>query len=206
MSLKDALTKQADLLRAKTGDTEKLSLSRMQDLINTLQWGQYNMIDGTSDQYKTIQSGKTTGSSNMISTANFHGGNVFTYSATITGVTEGRVVLDVWQCDNTGNFLDSTKYPAEWISKDSVGVNEEADISISITLTTLTWYLSLHLTTINASGGVQPIQVKNERLYTGNLPGVWRPSLNDIIRGGQISFFPYWVASLHFLVFIEKGV
>lgn len=187
MSLKDALTKQADLLRAKTGDTEKLSLSRMQDLINTLQWGQYNMIDGTSDQYKTIKSGRNTGRSNMIRIAKFHDVNVFTYSATITGVTEGRVVLDVWQCDDKGNYLDSTKYPAEWVSKDSVGVNEEADISISITLTVATRYLSLHLTTINASGGVQHIQVKNERLYIGNLPGVWRPSLHDIIRRGQIN-------------------
>lgn len=181
MSLKDVLTKQADLLRAKTGDTEKLSLSRMRDLINTLQWGQYNMIDGTSDQYKTIQSNQTTGSSNMISTAKFHGGDIFTYSATIKGVTEGRVVLDVWQCDENGNFLDNTKYPAEWVSTDSVGVNEEADISINITLTTLTWYLSLNFTDTGTSG-VQPIQVKNERLYTGSLPGVWRPSLNDIIR------------------------
>lgn len=183
MSLKDVLTKQADLLRAKTGDTEKLSLSRMRDLINTLQWGQYNMIDGTSDQYKTIQSNQTTGSSNMISTAEFHGGDIFTYSATIKGVTEGRVVLDVWQCDETGNFLDNTKYPAEWVSTDSVGVNEEADISINITLTTLTWYFSLNFTDTGASG-VRPIQVKNERLYTGSLPGVWCPSLNDIIRGG----------------------
>lgn len=206
MSLKDVLTKQADLLRAKTGDTEKLSLSRMQDLINTLQWGQYNMIDGTSDQYKTIQSNQTTGSSNMVSMDGFHGGNIFTYSATITGVTEGRVILDVWQCDKTGNFLDATKYHAEWVSTDSVGIGEEADISVTLPILTLTWYLSLHFTIINTSSGVQPIQVKNERLYTGNLPGVWRPSLNDIIRGGQISFFPYWVASLHFLDFIGREV
>lgn len=195
MSLKDVLTKQADLLRAKTGDTEKLSLSRMRDLINTLQWGQYNMIDGTSDQYKTIHTNQTTGSSNMVSMDGFHGGNIFTYSATITGVTEGRVVLDVLQCDKKGNSLDATKYPAELVSTDSVGVNEEADISVNIRITVATWYLSLHFTTINTSDGVQPIQVKNERLYTGSLPGVWRPSLNDIIRGGRIKLMLLYLQS-----------
>lgn len=184
MLLNDVLTNQANLIRSKTGASEKLSLHRMNDLINTLEWGQYNMIDGTSDQYRSIQSNQTTGSSNLISTANFHGGDRFTYSATINAVTEGRIVLDVWQCDEKGNFLDATKYPAEWVSTDSVGIGEEADISVTLPITTLTWYLFLHFTDTGTTG-IHNIQVKNERLYTGDLPGVWRPSLNDIIRGGK---------------------
>lgn len=202
MSLNDVLTNQANLIRSKTGSNETLSLGQMYDLIDTLEWGQYNMLDGTSNQYKTINSGKTSASSNMISMDGFHGGNKFTYSATVKNVSAGKIVLDVWQCDINGNFLDAKLYPAEWVSSNYASGNTENNLSITIILNTNARYLRVYFTGVEDA----TLQVKNERLYTGDLPGIWRPSLNDIIRGGQISFFPCWVASLHFLVFIEKGV
>ena len=202
MSLNDVLTNQANLLRAKTGDTEKLTLGRMNDLIGNLEWGQYNMLDGTSDQYRTVDTGNTSASNSMVSMDGFHTNDRFTYSATIKNVSTGKVVLDVWQCDNQGSFLDSKLYPAEWVSNNYASGNDETDLSINFYITSYTFYLRFYFTGTKGA----TLQVKNERLYTGNLPGVWRPSLNDIIRGGQINFFPYWVASLYFLDFIGMEV
>lgn len=46
MSINNLLTKHADALRAKTGVTDKLSISE--------KWGQFNLLEGTSNQYRNV--------------------------------------------------------------------------------------------------------------------------------------------------------
>lgn len=224
MSLNDVLTKQADLLRAKTGDNEKLTLGRMWDLTNALQWGQYNMLNGTSNQYRELKETTnflevTSASSKLTSVSSFHAKDMFTYSATITNNLSIPVSLQYYLYSMDFNTKSPIPLdPADpgtgllgySISGESNAIlpgSVDLDTSISFRISSKTWFVRLEVvfsdgkTLDNAS-----IKVKNERLYTGAVPGVWRPSLNDIIQGGgQISFFPY-LASLPFLDFIGREV
>lgn len=59
MSVSDVLTKHADAFRQKTGVTSKLSIPEMTNLMASLKWGQSNMLKGTSDQYREVNTSTT---------------------------------------------------------------------------------------------------------------------------------------------------
>ena len=54
MSLKDALTEHANVLRSKTGVSDTLSISDMTRLLGDLSWNKKNLLKGTSDEYRTL--------------------------------------------------------------------------------------------------------------------------------------------------------
>lgn len=54
MSINNLLTKHADALRAKIGVTDKLSIPEMTEMIASLKWGQFNLLEGTSNQYRNV--------------------------------------------------------------------------------------------------------------------------------------------------------
>lgn len=189
MSISDVLTKHADTFRQKTGVTHKLSIPEMTDLMASLKWGQFNLLEGTSNQYRNVNidtaSGEywhtmTTasgGTTHMITDEMRNAGNV-TYSATIENDSSYNVYIELYPIDKGNNRLDGGITGV-------IGIHPgDKDIKTTVTMSIKDNYYKLNAD-IYFYGVTkdQVVKVKDERLYLGTIPGIWVPSKSEMGEG-----------------------
>lgn len=189
MSVSDVLTKHADAFRQKTGVTNKLSISEMTNLMDSLKWGQSNLLKGTSDQYREANTSTTDQDAWVqMTTSNgnpYHdfpqgimdNAKYLTYSGTVENMTKYNVIAELIPIDNnhqrlTDGVASGVIYPGQ------------KDYSFSITspvpkncfgfLADCYYY---------GVGNGQSFKMKEERLYIGTLPGIWTPNPADKVGG-----------------------
>lgn len=184
MSVSDVLTKHADTFRQKTGVTNKLSIPEMTNLMASLKWGQSNLLKGTSDQYKTITGQGWLGatSSTGINCIPVNVGETYTYAATIKNTFGAVLGLQLWSLDKNQlrlEYLDHSNYIDNGIEKQIVVTTTIKDAN--------TKYLQFGVYSDNTQQNTHSFQVKNERLYLGEAPGIWTPNPADKV-GGVVNF------------------
>lgn len=183
MSILDVLTKHADTFRQKTGVTNKLSIPEMTNLMASLKWGQSNLLKGTSDQYKTITGQGWLGatSSTGINCIPVNVGETYTYAATIKNTFGAVLGLQLWSLDKNQlriEYLEHSTYIDNGIEK---------QIVVTATIKNAnTKYLQFGVYSDNTQQNTHSFQVKNERLYLGEAPGIWTPNPADKV-GGVVS-------------------
>lgn len=188
MSLKDALTEHANILRSKTGINDSLSISDMTRLLGDLSWNKSNLLKGTSNEYITRGNSKSTGWLIATSSTNGNSGisisdsdnTVYTYSATVSNLGSLPIRGELVFTDEAGYRINDgandkfTKY-----------VNPgEKDIQITVTRNVVPGTKGLLCDIcVFLNGQPNPIQIKNERLYEGTEPGIWTPNPSDLTGG-----------------------
>lgn len=189
MSVSDVLTKHADAFRQKTGVTNKLSISEMTDLMASLKWGQSNLLKGTSDQYREVNTSTT--DQDAWVTMTMTNGNPYhqfsqdimdnakyvTYSGTVENMTKYTIKAELIPIDKdrrrlTDSITSGEIYPGQ------------KDYSFSITSP-----VPKNCSSFQADcyyygvGNGQSFRMKEERLYVGTLPGIWTPNPDDKLGG-----------------------
>ena len=193
MSLKDALTEHANILRSKTGVSDTLSISDMTRLLGDLSWGKENLLTGTSDEYITRGNSQTTGWLLATSSTNGNGGipistgdnTAYTYSATVSNLGSLPVRGELIFVDDAGNRIndgDNDKF-TKFVNPG------EKDIQITVTRNVVPGTKELRCDIcVLLNGQPNPVQIKDERIYEGTEPGIWTPNPSDLTGGGRISY------------------
>ena len=173
-------------LSSKYEGVEK-SGDELKNRLNNLSVGTRNLLHDTSDQYRTLTGDghleKSTASDIYTSVANYHGGDHFTYAATITNPSTKSAMLEVCLLDVNKTPLSASgqAYPV-LVHSDSVapGIWNTRE-NISFRITSDTWYIRTCLVFDgdNAPAGSQ-VQVKDERLVEGSMAGTWSPNPDDV--------------------------
>lgn len=189
MSISDVLTKHADALRQKTGVTGKLSIPEMTDLMASLKWGQSNLLKGTSNQYREVNTSTTDqddwvmmtmangGSNHQFSQDIMGNAKYFTYSGTVENMTKYKIRAELVPIDKdnrqiTEGASSGIIYPGQKdysfsitspVPKDCSGFGADC------------YYYGV--------GNGQSFRMKEERLYVGTLPGIWTPNPADKVGG-----------------------
>ncbi|MDD6431791.1 MAG: hypothetical protein PUF79_01550 [Lactobacillaceae bacterium] len=183
MALNDVMTAQANKFRAKTGVTNKLSIVDMTQLLDYLKWGRTNLLTGTSDQYKSINSsGWAVSPHKSISAATYHGGDKFTYAVTVANGSDKAVRLVGFALDQDGGNADGGTIRLKFASE-PIAPNTTVDAQLSLTMDASTWFLRAYVEAVDDKSAVVRYQIKNERLYLGPYAGVWTPNPADIVGG-----------------------
>lgn len=189
MSISDILTKHADTFRQKTGVTNKLSIPEMTNLMASLKWGQSNLLKGTSDQYREVNT-STTDHNGWVQLTMSNGnpnhqfsqdlmGNAkyFTYSGTVENMTKYTIKAELIPIDKnsqrlTEGIVSGEIYPGQ---KDySFSLTSPVPKNCSGFLADCYYY---------GVGNGQSFRMKDERLYVGTLPGIWTPNPADKVGG-----------------------
>ena len=176
----------ADQINQKVSSAEYQTLK---DKVNNFKVGTRNLLHNTSDQYRTLTGDgylcQSTASDVFTSVANYHGGDWFTYAATITNNSKNQVVLETWLFDQNKNGLsnDAAKpYPLNGHSTVVYPGEKDKRVSVSFQISAATWYVRTY---VIFNGGNAPansqVLVKDERLVEGNLAGTWETNSEDII-------------------------
>ncbi|MFR0607625.1 peptidase [Limosilactobacillus balticus] len=173
---------------AKTVDVQatasglRVDLNSVTDRMNNLKVGTRNLLHNTSDQYRTLTNDgvwlqKTTASNSLTSVVNYHGGDEFTYAATVTNTSNQPVLLEFQNCGQDRRWLTG---------KHSLPVPAGAKdyrIAISMPITTDTWFLQTWLIFQGGKGTPgEKIQVKDERLVLGTISNTWSPNPEDVAQ------------------------
>lgn len=186
MSLKDALTEHANVLRSKTGVSDTLSISDMTRLLGDLSWNKKNLLKGTSDEWKSIplfQWGQVSSATNNrnFDISNYPVGSYFTYALTLINKDNIDICLEMGFVNKQGIDVTDYNVSSKVVERSSNEVNLYTTIEI---LSNDYVGLNAWLISKSANGNNSPIQVKDERLYEGTEPGIWTPNPSDLIGGG----------------------
>lgn len=189
MSLKDALTEHANILRTKTGLDITLSIYDMTRLLGDLSWNKKNLLKGTSDEWKSIpllQWGQVSSATNNrnFDISNYPVGSYFTYALTIINKDNVDICLEMGLVNKQGIDVTGYNTASRVIERSSDEVHLYTTIKkLSSDFVGLNaWIISK-----SANGNNNPVQVKDERLYEGTEPGIWTPNPSDLTGGGRIS-------------------
>lgn len=164
----------------------KNDVDRLGDTVNSI--GSRNLLHNTSDRYKTLTGNgylaQSTASDIYTSTANYHGGDWFTYAATITNNSSKNVTLETWLFDQNKQGLDANSIAPIQLATHSADVypgEKDKRVSTSFQISGTTWFIRTY---VIFDGGGAPngsqVQVKDERLVEGRLSGDWSPNPEDI--------------------------
>ena len=174
-------------LSSKYEGVEK-SGDELKNRLNNLSVGTRNLLHDTNDQYRTLAGSgrleKSTALDIYTSVSSYHGGDYFTYAATITNNSTKKAMLEVCLLDANKNPLSASgqAYPV-LIHSNSVapGLGNDRK-SVSFRITSDTWFIR---TCLVFDGGDAPagsqIQVKDERLVEGSMAGTWSPNPTDVV-------------------------
>ena len=148
------------------------------DKINNLQVGGRNLLHGTSDQWRKFTNSGwgcfTTAQSSEVSTAEYHTGNVFTYSATISNNGKHDVALQL-------RPLNSQKKPISYYGSAPVKPGQQnMRVSCTAPVDTNTWYMSVWVYFPNNDGSNDIVWVKEEQFEEGNVRTPWTPNPDDV--------------------------
>lgn len=164
----------------------KGDVDRLGDTVKST--GSRNLLHNTSDRYKTLTGNgyltQSTASDIYTSTANYHGGDWFTYAATITNNSSKNVTLETWLFDQNKQGLDANSIAPIQLATHSADVypgEKDKRVSTSFQISGTTWFIRTY---VIFNGGGAPngsqVQVKDERLVEGKLDGSWSPNPDDI--------------------------
>ena len=176
---KAQLQVQADQISSKVSSED---FNTLDNKVNGMKIGTRNLLHNTSDQWRTLTNDggwlqKTTASSALTPTDDYHGGDEFTYTAKITNNSHQQAELEVWLFDQNKSWIYGQSFHAP-IPK---GANAY-DAHVTFPITASTSYIR---SWIIFTGGHAPhgdqIQVKDERLVRGNLAGTWETNPDDTI-------------------------
>ena len=169
MSLKDALTEQANVLRSKTGVNDTLSISDMTRLLDDLSWNKVNLLKGTSDQYRVAYASPANHASTASNTKLYNLNNVtLTYSLTMFNTTSQPVGIEIIQYGDNDRWLLSQHssmmcYP-----------NTESFLTVTCLVSNSNTKYVVVDASINDKSN-RYVKIKDERLYEGTEPGIWTP-------------------------------
>lgn len=156
------------------------SLANANSKINdiTSNGGGRNLLNGTSDVWTTLTASGwmivTTADSNKTSVADYHVGDKFTYSATVTNKSNTNVRLELYRCDKNGNRL------AYNVHSDSVAPNTTAKrISCTISIDENTWFVEHTLIADGGTSDSKTVQIKGEMFEYGTIAHDWQPAPED---------------------------
>ena len=147
--------------------------------IDNIRIGGRNLLRGTSDQWRTLTGSNwlygTTATDMWTSTAEYHDGDQFTYSATITNTSEVPVRLALYCYDkDKKTVLKKAVGPTVGPSSGSIPTY------VSITIDVKTWFLCSDIETLDGEASTFSIQVKDEQLEEGNVRTAWTTNPDDI--------------------------
>lgn len=142
--------------------------------------GGRNLLTGTSGDWVTKTASGwmnvTTANSNMTSVADYHNGNKFTYSATVTNKSSFNVRLEMYCLDKNG-----TRIPANGghALSDYVAPNTTAKrISCTITIDVNTRFVE-HTLISDETSDSKTVQIKGEMFEVGTIAHDWSPAPED---------------------------
>ena len=143
--------------------------------------GGRNLLTGTSGDWITKTASGwmlvTTADSTKTSVADYHTGDSFTYSETVTNKSNSDVRLEMYCCDNNGNRLNGDSHH---VLSDFVAPNTNAKrISCTITIDSNTWYVE-HTLIADGTSDAKTVQIKGEMFEYGTIAHDWQPALEDI--------------------------
>lgn len=146
--------------------------------LDNLKVGGRNLLKGTSDCWRSLTGsgwlGFTTALDMYTSVADYHSGDQFTYSATITNpsTVPVRLVLYCYGANKQGKI--------KTVLGPSVGPGAGAmAVSVTITMDSQTWFLRSNIESLDGKSPQTTVQVKNEQLEVGNMRTSWTPNPND---------------------------
>lgn len=140
--------------------------------------GGRNLLTGTSGDWVTKTASGwmnvTTAKSNKTSVADYHTGDKFTYSATVTNKSDSDVLLEMYRCDKNGNRL------AYNVHSDSVAPNATAKrISCTITIDSNTWFIEHTLIAAGGTSTSKTVRIKGEMFEVGTIAHDWSSAPED---------------------------
>ncbi|MFR0509741.1 phage specificity protein [Limosilactobacillus reuteri subsp. suis] len=157
--------------------------------LNNLKIGGTNLLRGTSDTPRRLQGSgylcKTTASDIYTSTADFHGGDQFTYSATITNNSNHPVSLEMWLFNGRekGHTASNINSHSEIVPAHT----QNKRVSATITITSDTWWVRTYVIYSDGHGvDGETVDVSNEKLEVGNVATDWSPNPNDTGNGVNV--------------------
>ena len=160
------------------------SLANANGKINdiTSNGGGRNLLLGTRDEWVTKTASGwmnvTTAKSNKTSVADYHTGDKFTYSATVTNKSDSDMLLEMYRCDKDGNRIVGV--PGYLANSDHVAPNTNAKrISCTITIDSNTWFIEHTLIAAGGTSTSKTVQIKGEMFETGTIAHDWQPALED---------------------------
>ena len=144
--------------------------------------GGRNLLTGTSGDWITKTASGwmnvTTAKSNKTSVADYHTGDKFTYSATVTNKSDSDVLLEMYRCDKDGNRIVGV--PGYLANSDYVAPNTNAKrISCTITIDSNTWFIEHTLIAAGGTSTSKTVQIKGEMFEVGTIAHDWSPSPED---------------------------
>ncbi|MFR0609472.1 tail fiber domain-containing protein [Limosilactobacillus mucosae] len=170
--LKAQLKVQADQIATKVSSS---------DLPNLVGKGGRNLLTGTSGDWVTKTASGwmnvTTAKSNKTSVADYHTGDKFTYSATVTNKSNTNVRLEMFCCDKNG-----ARIPANGgrVASPAVAPNTTAKrISCTISINDNTWFIEHTLIADGGTSTSKTVQIKGEMFETGAIAHDWSPAPED---------------------------
>ncbi|WP_179121565.1 phage head spike fiber domain-containing protein [Limosilactobacillus reuteri] len=190
----DAITLQAVRDNITNGIQNQLNSTndRINDTnnrLNNLKIGGTNLLRGTSDTPRRLQGSgylcKTTASDIYTSTADFHGGDQFTYSATITNNSNHPVSLEMWLFNGRekGHTASNINSHSEIVPAHT----QNKRVSATITITSDTWWVRTYVIYSDGHGvDGETVDVSNEKLEVGNVATDWSPNPNDTGNGVNV--------------------
>lgn len=186
----DSKTNGYDDLVKKVNDTRtslngvNSEVSNANSKINaiTSNGGGRNLLIGTSDDWVTkTASGSmnvTTANDTKTSVADYHDGDKFTYSATITNNSDTNVRLEMFCCDNNGTRLTGDSYH---VLSDFVVPNTTAKkVSCTIAIKWNTWFVEHTLIADDGTSTSKTVQIKGEMFEAGTIAHDWSPAPEDV--------------------------
>ena len=178
MSLKDALTEHANVIRSKTGVSDSLSISDMTRLLGDLSWNKKNLLKGTSDQYKVVYASLINHASTASNNKLYNLNNVtLTYSLTLFTTTSQPVGIEIIQYGDNNRWLSSQH------SSMMCSPNTESFLTVTCLISNSNTKYVIVDASINDESN-RYVKIKDERLYEGTEPGIWTPNPSDL-TGGQ---------------------
>lgn len=157
-------------------DANTASISKI-----TSNGGGRNLLTGTSGDWITKTATGwmlvTTADSTKTSVADYHTGDSFTYSETVTNKSNSDVRLAMYCCDNNGNRLNGDSHH---VLSDFVAPNTNAKrISCTITIDSNTWYVEHTLIADDGTSDSKTVQIKGEMFEAGIIAHDWQPAPED---------------------------
>lgn len=175
------LSVQAKQIDSKVSETKFDQLNaKMQNI------GSRNLLHDTSGQNKTLTAdsngvlNKTTASDSLTSVADYHGGDPFTYAATITNTSQTPVKLRIQLCDNNSNVLTGQNSVIDSVSVAPGTWNQR--VSVTAPIRDDTWKIRTYVVFDGKADPGSQVKVKDERLIAGNSASTWAPNPADLVK------------------------
>ena len=141
--------------------------------------GGRNLLTGTSGDWVTKTASGwmsvTTAESIKTSVADYHTGDKFTYSATVTNKSNANVRLEMWRCDNNGNRINDSQILSDYVAPNTTAKR----ISCTITIDSNTWYVE-HTLIADGTSTSKTVKIKGEMFEGGTVAHDWSPAPEDI--------------------------